>query len=80
MDIRVNEQLWATSTAPGGLLERWRLGDCAAVICGQVVAEVRIEESRHEIFAPAAGRLRHRAREGDPIDPGAVIGTVESAQ
>ncbi|MEI9891718.1 MAG: hypothetical protein WDN45_15685 [Caulobacteraceae bacterium] len=34
--------------------------------------------ARHEIMAPAAGRLRHDVKKLYVIEPGAVIGRVEA--
>jgi len=76
MDIRINEQLWATSMAPEGVLERWRVGDGGVVADGQAVAEVRIEDCLHEIVAPSAGRLVRVVADGAVIEPGTLIAQI----
>ena len=76
MDIRIDEQLWATSMAPEGVLERWRAEDGGQVRSQQALAEVRIEDCLHEIVAPGAGRLERLAKAGDVIEPGSLIGRV----
>ena len=78
MDVRVDENLWATSMAPEGLLERWRVASNVHVGRGETVAEVLIEDSRHEIISPSDGRLVHLAHPGDVVEPGALIGRIGS--
>lgn len=78
MDVRVNENLWATSMAPEGVLECWRVASGAQVGRGRTVAEVLVEDSRHEIISPSDGRLVHLAQPGDVIEPGALIGRIDS--
>lgn len=76
MDIRIDEQLWANSMVPGGILERWRMADGASVQTGQMIAEVRIEGCLHEIMAPRAGRLVHAMSDGGLIEPGSLIARI----
>jgi hypothetical protein len=76
MDVRIDENLWATSMAPEGLLERWRVGPCVDVRRGETIAEVLIEGSRHEIISPAGGRLVHLLPVGAVVEPGALIARV----
>lgn len=76
MDIRIDEQLWATSMAPEGVLQKWRVADGADVPKGHAVAEVYIEDRVHDIIASASGRLTHIVAEGDLIEPGTVIARV----
>ncbi len=77
-DVRVSEDLWSTGLLPEGVLECWRLRTGADVQQGQPVAEVRIEGSVHEITAPASGRLEVLAEANSLVEPGSVIGTVDS--
>jgi pyruvate/2-oxoglutarate dehydrogenase complex dihydrolipoamide acyltransferase (E2) component len=79
MDIRIDTDLWATSMFPEGLIERWFVGDGAAVIAGDRVAEVRIEDALHEITAPASGRLTISSLRNSVVEPGAVIAQVNGA-
>ena len=76
MDIRVNEQLWATSMAPEGVLRQWFVADGAGIDEGQAIALVCIEDGLHDIIAPATGRLCQIVVEGGLIEPGSLIGTV----
>ena len=57
LDLKVPDDLWATSTLPEGVLERWLVPDSTAVRAGDRVATVRIEDALHEVMAPADGRL-----------------------
>jgi pyruvate/2-oxoglutarate dehydrogenase complex dihydrolipoamide acyltransferase (E2) component len=79
MDIRMDTDLWATSMFPEGLIERWLVADGAAVIAGDRVAEVRIEDALHEIVAPASGRLTISSSRNSVVEPGAVIAQVNAA-
>lgn len=76
MDIRIDEQLWATSMAPEGVLERWRIADGGDVRQGQPIADVRIEDYLHEIIAPVSGKLAHMVADGALVEPGTLIGQV----
>jgi hypothetical protein len=76
MDIRIDEQLWATSIAPEGVLERWRAVNGGEIACGQAIAEVRIEDCLHDIVAPGPGRLVQLVSDGALIEPGTLIARV----
>jgi hypothetical protein len=73
----VDEGLWAGWMAPEGLLLAWTALNGAAVQKGARVAEVWIEGKRHEIAAPADGRLVHEAEADCVLQPGDVIGRVQ---
>lgn len=74
--VKVDEELWASNILPEGILERWRARDGETVKAGQPVAEVRIEDSLHEIASPGHGVLAHEAKTGDVIQPGERLGRV----
>jgi pyruvate/2-oxoglutarate dehydrogenase complex dihydrolipoamide acyltransferase (E2) component len=76
-DIRLDGDLWATTMAPEGWLERWRVDDGAAVTAGDPLAEVRIEDALHTIVAPVSGRLRRLAAENDVVEPGTAIASLD---
>jgi len=76
MDIRIDEKLWVTSMSPGGVIERWRAPSGVEVHRGDTLAEVLIEDSRHEIVSPANGRLVHLLPAGAVIEPGALIARI----
>lgn len=78
MDVRIQEDLWATAMMQEGVLERWRIEDGSPVGQGQAVAEVRIEDCLHEIIASEAGHLVQLASAGSVIEPGALIGQISA--
>jgi pyruvate/2-oxoglutarate dehydrogenase complex dihydrolipoamide acyltransferase (E2) component len=77
MDIKVTGDLWASTMLPEGIVERWLISDGAPVTAGDPVAEIRIEDARHEITAPASGRLTILVAANDLIEPGTVLGRLD---
>ncbi len=75
-DIRIADDLWATRLMPEGLLEAWRVPHGARVERGDTVAEVEIEDCRHDILAPSSGRLLQEVAAGSLVEPGTVIARV----
>lgn len=78
-DIVISPDLWSTSLLPEGILERWRAKSGDMVTAGQVVADVRISDSLHEIMAPQAGTLDILMRANAVVEPGSVIGEIMPA-
>jgi pyruvate/2-oxoglutarate dehydrogenase complex dihydrolipoamide acyltransferase (E2) component len=72
-DVRVDEALWASSILPEGIVERWFFADGAIVTVGDRIAEVRIEDARHEITALAGGRLTIVAAANAVVEPGTLL-------
>ena len=79
MNITTSEELWGTSILPEGLLERWLVPDGRRVKAGEAIAELRIEDSLHEISAPISGRLKIAIKANGLIEPGSVLGFVDPA-
>jgi pyruvate/2-oxoglutarate dehydrogenase complex dihydrolipoamide acyltransferase (E2) component len=79
LDVKVPDDLWATATLPEGVLERWLVPDGATVGAGDPVAAIRLEESLHEVIAPAPGRLAIAAAEGAVIEPGTLLARLDPA-
>jgi len=77
-DIRVDEALWASSILPEGTIVRWLIADGSLVTAGKAIAEVRIEDALHEITAPANGRLTIAAAKNNVIEPGSILGSIDS--
>lgn len=75
-NIVVNEDLWACSMAPVGIVENWFVADGDAVVERQALVTVRIEDAVHEIGAPASGRVRIAASANAVVEPGSVLGAV----
>ncbi|RTL50239.1 MAG: biotin attachment protein [Bradyrhizobiaceae bacterium] len=76
MDIRIAEDFWAGRMLPEGIVERWIAEHGSQVEAGAPVAEVRIEDSLHEIIAPVSGRLVAYVAKNDIVEPGSVIGQI----
>jgi pyruvate/2-oxoglutarate dehydrogenase complex dihydrolipoamide acyltransferase (E2) component len=72
-EIRIDGALWASSMMPEGVVERWFVADGAVVATGDRIAQVRIEDARHEIVAPAQGRLSIVATTNAVIEPGSLL-------
>jgi 2-oxoglutarate dehydrogenase E2 component (dihydrolipoamide succinyltransferase) len=62
-----------------GRVARWFKPDGAAVRRDEVVCELETDKATAEVAAPADGVLRHRAKEGDTVQIGAVIGGIDPA-
>ena len=77
VDIRLSEDLWSTSMAPEGVLERWRVRPAEIAVAGTTVAEVRIDDALHEAIAPASGRLTILMGSNAVVQPGDVIGRID---
>lgn len=71
--IRLDEGLFEGSMTPEAILLGWAFPEGAWVERGQRVAEVLVEDQRHEILAPAAGRLVDRAPLSAVLEPGDLI-------
>ena len=76
VDIKADSGLWHSNLLPEGIVERWLVSDGAQVASGTPVAEIRIEESQHEIIAPGNGVLRIRIGKDSVIDPGSVLAQI----
>ena len=77
-EIKVDPELWRSSILPEGLIEKWLKPDGAFVETGEPVAAIRIEDALHEIMAPASGWLCTDMRPDSVVDPGMVIGRIDS--
>jgi 2-oxoglutarate dehydrogenase E2 component (dihydrolipoamide succinyltransferase) len=62
-----------------GRISRWLKPDGAAVQRDESVCELETDKATAEVPAPAAGVLRHAAKEGDTVQIGAVIGSIDPA-
>lgn len=74
--IIVAPELWTCSLLPEGVLENWLIADGSDVEAGEAVAKVRIEDSLHDLIAPAGGRLQVGIRANSMVDPGSVVGQI----
>jgi pyruvate/2-oxoglutarate dehydrogenase complex dihydrolipoamide acyltransferase (E2) component len=72
-EVKVDEALWASSILPEGIVERWYVADGAIITAGDRIAEIRIEDARHEITALASGRLTIVAAANAVVEPGSLL-------
>jgi pyruvate/2-oxoglutarate dehydrogenase complex dihydrolipoamide acyltransferase (E2) component len=79
LEIRANEALWASSMAPEGIVENWRVADGSDVAAGDAIAAVTIEDALHEITAPRSGRLSIVAAASTMIEPGSLLARLAIA-
>lgn len=77
MDIRIDADLWASAMLPTGVLDRWLAADGAVVRNGQAIAQLRIEDARHDLLAAGGGRLRQAAAVNDVIEPGSLVAYID---
>ncbi len=70
----VPDNLWANAPTRKGSLQRWTVSDGALVAAGQALAEIRIEDTVHDIVAPAAGQLFRSATPHDTLEPCLLLG------
>jgi 2-oxoglutarate dehydrogenase E2 component (dihydrolipoamide succinyltransferase) len=62
-----------------GRVARWLRPDGATVQRDEPICELETDKAMAEVAAPATGVLRHRAKEGDTVAIGAVIGSIDSS-
>ncbi|HVK12144.1 MAG TPA: biotin/lipoyl-containing protein, partial [Gemmataceae bacterium] len=62
-----------------GRIARWLKPDGAAVKRDETVCELETDKATADVPAPADGVLRHKAKEGDTVQIGAVIGGVDES-
>lgn len=61
----------------GGLISKWHKNDGDAVKAGDVLLTLETDKVAQEIAAEADGVLRQKAKEGDEVEVGAVVATIE---
>ena len=66
--------------APEGILERWLVADGYIVAVGEPIAEVRIEQSLHEILATASEALTAIVAENNMIEPGSLLASIRAVE
>jgi 2-oxoglutarate dehydrogenase E2 component (dihydrolipoamide succinyltransferase) len=62
----------------GGLISKWHKNDGDAVKAGDVLLTLETDKVAQEIAAEVGGVLRQKAKEGDEVEVGAVVATIES--
>jgi 2-oxoglutarate dehydrogenase E2 component (dihydrolipoamide succinyltransferase) len=62
-----------------GVIAAWAKGDGEWVERDETIIELETDKITMEIPAPAAGVLKHGAAEGDTVEVGAVVGSVDES-
>jgi 2-oxoglutarate dehydrogenase E2 component (dihydrolipoamide succinyltransferase) len=62
----------------GGLISKWHKNDGEAVKSGDILLTLETDKVAQEIAAETDGVLRQKAKEGDEVEVGAVVATIES--
>jgi len=60
-----------------GILSRWLVADGASVKSGDPVFELETDKATTEVPAPASGVVKHNAAEGDTVEVGASVGSID---
>lgn len=71
--VRLDERLFESSMAPEAILVAWGAPQGAWIEQGERLAEVLVEDMRHEIIAPVSGRLIDPAPASGILEPGDLI-------
>lgn len=75
-NIIVPADLWSTRMLPEGIVEKWFVTNGDIVKAGDRIAQVKIEDARHELVTPVAGRLMILSGADSIVEPDSVIGQV----
>ena len=62
-----------------GVISSWSVPDGAFVERDQTVLELETDKVTMEVPAPASGIIKHGASEGDEVNVGAVVGTIDES-
>ena len=62
-----------------GVISAWSVEDGAYVERDQTVLELETDKVTMEVPAPASGVVKHTASEGDEVDVGAVVGSIDES-
>ncbi len=64
-------------TMVAGIIDNWKVKDGDTVSKGDVIVEITTEKLSNDIEAPASGKIRLLAEEGDTIECGEPIAEIE---
>jgi hypothetical protein len=68
--LRLDEALFENCMAQEAILSSWLAAPDAWVEQGQRVAEILVEDRRHEVIAPVSGRLVDAVAASSVLEPG----------
>lgn len=75
-NLVVTPDLWFGSMLPEGVIERWLVTGGSRVQAGHAVVLVRIEDSLHDLLAPADGEIHICSAVNAIIEPGSILAEV----
>lgn len=77
-EVRVPLDLWAEDDTVDGRAESivWLFPDGAAVIEGELIAEILVEKATLELYAPASGTLRIGVEAEAAVDRGQLVASI----
>ncbi|MBC7521434.1 MAG: biotin attachment protein [Sandarakinorhabdus sp.] len=73
-EVRVPTDLWPDDDTAESIV--WLFADGAAVIEGELIAEILVEKATLELYAPASGTLRIGMDADDAIDKGQLVANI----
>ena len=73
-DVRVPCDLWPEDDKAESIV--WLFADGAAVIEGDLIAEILVEKATLELYAPASGTLRIGVDAEHAIDRGQLVASI----
>lgn len=74
-DILIPVGLW--SEGDSAVIGSWLYTDGDSVREGNIIAEIMVEKTGHELLAPATGTLRIAVPEEQELVPGQVVGRID---
>ena len=74
-EVRVPLDLWAEDDKTGSIVV-WLYPDGAAVKDGALIAEILVEKTTLELYAPASGTLQINVEPEVVIDKGQLVATI----
>lgn len=75
VDVLVPTGLWSADDEAA--ISAWLYADGDAVAEGAVIAEIMVEKSSYELFAPASGTLRIAVAAETEVASGDVVARIE---
>ena len=78
VQVAVSPDFWVSRIYPEGIIERWLVQNGATVKTDQPLAELRIEGAMITLKSPASGTLVIETHGSSPIEPGAVVGHIDT--
>lgn len=73
-DVKVPTDLWEDDNQ--AVITAWLVDDGATVNAGDLLAEIMVEKTQHEITAATAGTIRFTKQIDDVVNKGDVIATI----